>query len=187
MTIKELTLEFKKFQQETLENFNKMLGLINENNEEQKPKKELTIWKPKDGDKYYFINHYGNIEGTQYDDEDQFDTRNVGNGNAYSTIDDAQRFLLINKFSDLYRKYVEQHSGELCWNNFSQDKWYAYYDHRHDKIDISCDYEGKCQGIVYADTKQTIIDAIKFIGEKNMLRYVFEVDPNNDNENPIAF
>lgn len=183
MTIKELTLEFKKFQQETIENFNKMLGLINENNEEQKPKKELTIWAPKDGEKYYFIDLYGRVDSCLFNAGDSFDSQMMAIGNVYQTKEDAERFALINRFTNLYRKYIEEHDEIVDWHDYCEEKWYAFYNYKENRIDISCDYDGQCQGVVYATNRQIIVDAIDFIGEKNMLQYVLEIEV--DDENPL--
>ena len=179
MTIKELTLEFKKFQQETLENFNKMLGLINKDVEEQEDK--FPIWSPKNKEKYYFVDNNGIVKGALYEDGNENQELRVLFGNAHKLDVQAERFALINKYTNLYRKYVEEHSEESNWHNFHEEKWYAFYDNKNKRIDTSCDYEGKCQGIIYSDTRQVIRDAIEFIGEKNMLKYVLCVDEDYEN------
>lgn len=175
MTNKELEMEFKDFKDEVSKILESMRLMIRDITEKVPHKKELNIWKPQEGEEYYYSESDGSILSAVYNEDLKKHSHRIICGTAHETMLDAERYALINKYSNLYRKYVEEHSEELCWGNPSQDKFYAYYDFETNQIDISEDFVTKSQGTIYAHSKEVIYDAIEFIGKKNMLKYVFEV------------
>lgn len=138
----------------------------------EKPKGE--IWKPEFGEDYWYIDN-GDGEETRYH-EGFYDKRVVEFGNYFETKEEAEHQAKVQKYTNLYRKYVEEHSEPLDWECDDQGKYYSYYDYYHSKIYFECAYSCRGQGVIYASSEEVLQEAISFVGKENVLKYVLGVE-----------
>ena len=75
----------------------------------------------------------------------------------------------------MFKHYVEEHSEPLDWKDIEQDKWYIYYDFHNGCIDFDIDNIWEIQGIIYASSEQILKDAIAYVGEENVKKYILGV------------
>ena len=135
----------------------------------EKPKKE--IWMPEVGEDFWYITDTGSVADACYD-KDAFDDEVCDWGNFFKTEAEAEYQANVQKYTNLFRKYVEEHSKPLDWNNVNQCKCYAYYSSYQDAIGFYTEHHKKLQGVIYASERQILEDAISFVGEENAIKYV---------------
>lgn len=138
----------------------------------EKPNGE--IWKPEFGEDYWYIDN-GDGEETGYH-EGFYDKRVVEFGNYFETKEEAEFHAKVQKYTNLFRKYVDEHSEPLDWGRDDQDKYYSYYDYRISQIYFDCACRYKQQGTIYASSKEVLEEAISFVGKKNAIKYVLGVE-----------
>ena len=138
----------------------------------EKPKKE--IWKPEFCEHYWYIVASGRVVDAWYDEVD-FDPEVFDCGNFFKTEAEAEHQANVQKYTNLYRKYVEEHSEPLDWNNVNQCKCYAYYTHYDEIIDFYTEHHKKLQGVIYASERKILEEAIEFVGVENFIKYVIGV------------
>lgn len=139
----------------------------------EKPKGE--IWKPEIGEDYWYITDTGSVADACYD-EDGFDNEVFDCGNFFKTEAEAEYQAKVQKYTNLFRKYVEEHSEPLDWETGDKCKYYSYYDYENSKIYFDCAYSYRQQGTIYASSKEVLDEAISFVGEENVLKYVLGVE-----------
>ena len=139
----------------------------------EKPKGE--IWKPEIGEDYWYITDTGTVADACYD-EDGFDNEVFDCGNFFETEAEAEHQAKVQKYINLYRKYIEEHSEPLDWGCDDQGKFYSYYDYGNCQIYFDCACRYKQQGTIYASSKEVLEDAISFVGEENAIKYVLGVE-----------
>ena len=131
------------------------------------PKRE--IWEPKKGDTYWYIDYAGKVFSGEC-----FGNLELVSGNMYPTEEKAQFEANREKYTRLFRQYVEQHSEPLDWSDDNQAKWCVDYDHSRGKICF--DNIEEWQGMeVYGSSKEVMQEAVDFVGEENMIKYVLGV------------
>lgn len=138
-------------------------------------KKDKGIWKPEVGEVYYSIdekceeyvkNNYGACR-----DEKIFEC-----GNYFKTKEEAERMANYLKYTNLLRKYVEEHSEPLDWNNSNQKKYFSYYEYQTKRINTEWCHSARGQGAIYASSKEVLKEAIDFVGEENIKKYIFGIE-----------
>lgn len=135
----------------------------------------LSVWKPKENEKFYYILCDGGIYGDKFDSANLQNSEIVHIGNYYKTEEEAEFEAQREKFTRLFRKYVKEHSEPLDWENFEQEKWYCAYNYLFSRIEYHSVYSYQHTFQIYASSKEILQDAIKFIGEDNFKKYILEV------------
>lgn len=140
---------------------------------EEKEAEKGKIWKPDKGEEYWYIDFDGKIY-KEANNEVNVDRAIINLGNCYPTKEKAEFEANREKYTRLFRQYVEQHSEPLDWENDDQPKYYIDW---FEKEDVQYNYSFCCQTpfVIYASSKEVLQDAIGFIGEKNFLEFVLEV------------
>ena len=130
-------------------------------------------WLPVENEQYCYIDEDLEIESEFFDD-DEYDNNLIKLGNCFKTKEEAQSVADKIKYTLMFKKYVEEHSEPLDWENYEQEKWYIYYDFNNN---CKCDWclGLKMQGVIYASSKQILKDAINYIGEENVKKYILGV------------
>ena len=130
-------------------------------------------WIPVENEQYCYIDEDLEIESEFFDD-DEYDNNLIKLGNCFKTKEEAQSVADKIKYTLMFKKYVEEHSEPLDWENYEQEKWYIYYDFNNN---CKCDWclGLKMQGVIYASSKQILKDAINYIGEENVKKYILGV------------
>lgn len=125
---------------------------------------------------YYSICPNGNIvssieKNTFYDDNCwKF-------GNYYNTVKEAefakQKQLVYQKL----KKYALEHNTEdIDWENYLQIKYFIYCNTKSNDLCIMDVSEMKIAGQVYFTSEKIAENAIKYIGEDRIKKYLFEFD-----------
>ena len=131
-------------------------------------------WMPVENEQYCYIDEDLEIESEFFDD-DEYDNNLIKLGNSFKTKEEAQFVADKIKYTIMFKNYVEEHSEPLDWKDIEQDKWYIYYDFHNGCIDIDIDDIWKLQGIIYASSEQILKDAINYVGEENVKKYILGV------------
>ena len=132
------------------------------------------IWKPEKGEQYYF-NYFGGVTDAHYNDLDDLDVSLMQAGNCYQTKEKAEFETQREKYTRLFRQYVEQHSEPLDWNNEVQVKYCIYYDNVSQRIDYQKNAIFSVLSSVYASSEEVLKEAIDFVGEENVKKYILEI------------
>ena len=138
----------------------------------EEPKNE-GIWKPKTKDRYYY-NYAGSTSSANHTDT-HIDNNRLYDYNFYKTKEEAEYRYAVNRYTEMFRRYVEEHSEQLNWDDDLQEKWCIYWSYRNECIGFCSNFYGKYQGIIYANSKAVLEDAIEFVGRDNVIKYVLGV------------
>ena len=76
----------------------------------------------------------------------------------------------------MFKQYVEEYSETIDWENNGQEKWYIYYDFDNCCISYCDDDVWRTQGTIYASSEEILQDAIVYVGEDNVKKYVLGVE-----------
>ena len=139
--------------------------------EEKKPEKGK-IWTPELDEDFFYFDENGALYGEEYCDV-VTDNLKLDIGNFYKTSEEAKHQLEVQKYTNLFRKYVEEHSEPLDWSDTSQRKYCLVYT---DNFIFDWNLSAKHQGAIYASSKEILDDAIEFVGKNNVIKYVLGVD-----------
>ncbi len=142
-------------------------------------KKELEnqdkgIWKPDTDEMYYFVVSHGEIGQYKYDG-DVTDEPIIAFGNYYKTKEEAIKQANYLKYTNLLRKYVEEHSEPIDWRN-DEPKYSIWYDTDRNIFHAEGDDYYPQQGTIYASSEEVLKDAIDFVGEENIKKYIFGIE-----------
>ena len=138
----------------------------------EKPKQE--IWMPEIGEDYWYITDTSTVADASYD-EDGFDNEVFDCGNFFKTKAEAEYQAKAQKYTNLFRKYVEKHSNPLDWGCDDKCKYYLHYEYRSNQICFSFAFQCRQQGTIYASSTEVLEEAISFVGKENVLKYVLGV------------
>ena len=136
-------------------------------------KKDKGIWKPEEEGKYYYIDAQGLVVETKLNNWG----RNVyflSIGNYYKTEEEALKMANYLKYTNLLRKYVEEHSEPIDWEDGTK-KYFIYCTNQPRALIIDYDYY-RYQGTIYASSEEVLLDAIEFVGEENIKKYIFGIE-----------
>ena len=134
-------------------------------------------WKPKKGNKYYYIGSAGSI--FNYDcREDILDVAHLNIGNYFKTEEDAKH--MVEKFKvirELQKFANENNEEKIDWKNFNQCKYKIFYDAEDE--DLYVDYSIQCESEpfnIYFTSFKIAKRAIEAIGEDRIKKYYFNVE-----------
>lgn len=161
----------KKELQQKIEELQKQIDELKNTKIEEEQKK----WKPALGEKYYYINVSREIYYYNFVN-DRFDNDCVNSGNCFKTKEEAEFALYKIKYTQMFKQYVEEHSTTLDWRDSEPNKYYIYYDYEDNAIGYDNEYNWRTQGTIYASSEQILEDAVAYVGEDNVKKYILEVE-----------
>jgi len=161
MTLKELKKQ--------IEEINKKIKEL----EKQKSKKGY-IWKPNLNEEYYSIRTAGGIS-SYINNQKIIDIFRFEIGNYYKTEKEAFYQAKVQKYTNLFRKYIEEHSEPIDWDK-QQSNWALVYNTYQKEIAYYPEPILKYQGTIYASSKEVLQEAIDFVGKENVIKYVLGVN-----------
>lgn len=168
--LKDGNIKFNNFTQETIAN---TLAEDWEVVEEPKSKD----WKPKKGDKYYYINDAGSIFNYDYR-EDISDEAHLNIGNCFKTEEEAKHMVeKLKVIHELQKFAYENNEKEIDWNGSKQYKYYLVYDTEDEELYV--DYAVYCKREplnIYFTSSDIARKALKTIGENRIKKYYFDID-----------
>ena len=132
------------------------------------------IWKPKEGESYVWHNIFTDDYYKELNTCTNFDILIMNSGSAYPTEEKAEFEANREKYLRLFRQYVEQHSEPLDWNNQHQIKYCIVYNHKGQNMEylewgVVSEF---LSGGTYASSKEVLQEAVDFVGEENVLKYI---------------
>lgn len=142
---------------------------------ELQKKDQEKIWKPGLFEDYYCIDKYGEVN-VDSNEGHNLDDKIFNFGNYFKTREEAEKQANYQKYTNLLRKYVEEHSEPLDWENPMQAKYEMYYSFNDKVIRFYGLDAAKSQGVIYASSEEVLRDAIEFVGEENIKKYIFGVE-----------
>ena len=149
-----------------------LLNLVSKSHTEKKSK----VWKPNEGNNYYCISYYGQVNDNVY-------ISTVGSehyklGNCFKTREEAEFALEKQKLITEIKRYIaENDHRELDWDDPKQFKFSIYYNLCANKIHTTancqfCRYPEEIYFSNEFDWRKMIED----IGEDRIKKYLFGVE-----------
>lgn len=141
--------------------------------EEKKPRKR---WRAEKCEIYWYVDSAENLLGAREDDW-EMDNKRYSTGNYFQTQEEAEFHKNELIYTQMLKDYIYEHDDvELDWNDRMQEKYYLRYCCLNKKINFSlCQYY-KIQSVIYASNEQVLKDAVEFIGEENVKKYILKVE-----------
>ena len=136
----------------------------------EEPKKK-GIWKPAPNEAYY--TYYAGSSANARNTQTKLDEIRFEDFEYYKTPLEALYGGLTRRYTEMFRRYVEEHSKPLDWNCISTNKWFikwSFYDGGN--IIFDSNSKVKTQGAIYASSMEVLEDAIEFVGRDNVIKYV---------------
>ena len=134
-------------------------------------------WKPKKGDKYYYINDAGSI--FNYDcREDISDEAHLNISNCFKTEEEAKHIVeKLKVIHELQKFAYENNEKEIDWNASKQYKYYLVYDTEDEELYV--DYAVYCKREpfnIYFTSSKIAKKAIEAVGEDRIKKYYFDIE-----------
>ena len=131
-------------------------------------------FKPKNNEMYYCIDNFGSIFSTPFLDTCSLDRQRYDFYNCFKTNKEAQRevdkILIRRKLEALAR--CLNGKKVIDWDNTYQRKYYIEYNCIRERLRISNTYNIHTQGVVYCLSENFLDEAIKEIGERELIKYI---------------
>jgi hypothetical protein len=130
-------------------------------------------WQPETKDLYFYVSSEGDIFRDEWyttlDDEFRMST-----DNCFKTLEEAEQHLEnIKTKAELRALADELNYGKMVdWENENQSKYYIYYDHDTHILDYAMNTIYQRQGHVYCLNSDFLQEAIKRIGEQNLINMI---------------
>lgn len=138
---------------------------------EKIPHKHKSVWDLKEGDKYYYINCYGEIDSTFYDCDEDVDI--IKCGNAFLTEKEARFEVERRKCEAVLLKYGTRDMISL--GDKYTKRYYIGYDYNANKIEYYFRYFLGLQGTIYFESEELAQKAADEVGEDRLKKYIFNV------------
>ena len=150
----------------------------------EKAKKPKKIWKPKCGEKYWYITLVGVSEETWNGSGDGFDLGAYELGNCFRTKEEATFAREKQKVKVELQRFADEH------NDPEKEEWDGHIPHyaiassyllRGIKGLGACSYYYRSLGdLVYFTSAELAMEAAELIGKERLSKYLFHVDCEED-------
>ena len=163
-----ITLNMENLSEDERDQLFKLVEKANKNNK---------VWRPYDGESYYYIYSDGEIDVLNWNNCDA-DKNRYSLGNCFKTREEAEFAIeKLKVIAELKRFAEENNEGEMDWNDWIQYKFSIYYSHLHDgNIQCKESHSHKYGNTVYFTSEKIAKAAIEKIGEDRLKKYYFEVE-----------
>ena len=141
------------------------------NGKETDKEQGVKVRKPRQSEEHFYINDDGAIIQSRWTN-DSLDNGRWELGNVFFTKESAWFAREKKKVEVELQRYAEEHNGPI-----RSDSFYLLYNNKDDgKLDYDVWSVCKPQGGVQFASKQLVFDAIEEIGKYRILKYLFDVD-----------
>ena len=138
--------------------------------------KESKKWRPTLGERYYYVDKFGDIDYCNFDDAD-LDVYRVDVNNCFKTEEDALFRLEQTKvYNELKNFADENNEDEIDWENGDQQKYSFYFSHNTNSLIIDDSYMLHEMGKIYFLSRELVTQAIEKVGEDRIKKYLFGVE-----------
>lgn len=134
-------------------------------------------WKPKKGDKYYYIGSAGSIFNYYYH-KDTLDEAYLNIGNYFKTEEDAKHMVEKLKVIKELRDFaLENNDKNVDWRDKCTGKYFITYDFYDERISIaSYIFRNFLPFEIYFTSKEIAQKAIETIGADRIKKYYFDIE-----------
>lgn len=158
--------------QEILDEINKTKEHLT-NMEKMLKECEYERWKPKEGEKYYYVNTYNEVKFVAWCN----DACSNGIKNVYNYFQtheqaeqEAEKILVRRQLEDIAKRLNE--GREIDWSDEEQEKYFIFLDCRTQRIERDYNLRSKIQGVIYCLDDNFRKIAIQKIGEERLKKYL---------------
>lgn len=124
---------------------------------------------PRLGEQYWFVDSVGNVFGDCWYDS-MADNYRKDFLRIFKTKEECFRYLEI---QEAFKE--ESKNFEPNWKDGSQDKYYLYYDHDENSVEISWNtWYG--QAVLYFESREVLEELIARFGEEDIKKYYFGIE-----------
>lgn len=124
---------------------------------------------PRLGEQYWFVDSVGNVFGDCWYDS-MADNYRKDFLRIFKTKEECFRYLEI---QEAFKE--ESKNFEPNWKDGSQDKYYFYYDHAENSVEISLNtWCG--QAVLYFESRKVLEELIARFGEEDIKKYYFGIE-----------
>ena len=132
---------------------------------------ENDVW-PKEKDKCYFINSYGEIDYEHFSSKNSIDVARIAIGNCYKTQEAAKQVVekmkVMAELKRLADKSWKEAGVEIDWSNENTSKYFVRYDPSESCLLIDHNCSIKNINDFYFHSEQKAKEAIDKIGEEHL-------------------
>lgn len=158
--------------------FYRLVEKMSGKGKEPDKKQDAKVKKPEYGDVVFHLNYVGEIRRNTWLNT-QTDSKMWELGNIFFTEEEAEFAREKRKVEVELQRYAEEHNGPI-----RSDSFYLLYNNEDDgKLDYDVWSVCKPQGGVQFASKQLVFDAIEEIGKYRILKYIFGVESEEEDEN----
>ena len=124
---------------------------------------------PRLGEQYWFVDSVGNVFGDYWYDS-MADNYRKDFLRIFKTKKECERYLEIQKaFKEESKKF------EPNWKDVNQDKYYLFYDHAENSVEIG--WSPWCvQAVLYFESRKVLEELISRFGEEDIKKYYFGME-----------
>lgn len=158
----------------TIEEREQLMKLVEKGNQTNERHSKSEIWKPLNGENYYFIRAEGTVDYYGWNN-DTTDERQFKCGNCYRTKEEAE-FVLEKRQVEVELQRFSDKNNEGIFDIFDTeiDKYYIKYDLEEKEIAIDYRNYALCGEVVFS-SKVIAEQAINAIGADRIKKYIFGV------------
>ena len=168
--LKDGNIKFNAFTQETITN------TLAEDWEVVKGSK---VWKPREGEPYYYVDSNGEVLG-DCNSNHRVDEDRICLGNCFKTKEEAEHMVEKLKVINELKKFaLENNEAEIDWKNGTQEKHIIAYGFQTIKTDLWY-YTQHIPFNIYFTSKEIAQKAIETIGVDRIKKYYFDIDEKNN-------
>lgn len=148
--------------------FYRLVGKMN--GEETDKEQDVKVKKPIYGQEYFFINSHGWVECDTWRDT-AVDNKRWEFGNVFLIREKALFDVKKRRVEVELERYAKEHNAPI-----PEDNYCILYDEDNEELDFDVWIGSKVQGTVVFTSKQLVFDAIKAVGKDRILKYIFDVE-----------
>ena len=135
-------------------------------------------WKPKESERYYFIDAYQEGIGNDTNDGTDVDDFRLSIGNYFKTKEEAEHMVeKLKVIHELQKFAYENNEREIDWNDGILQEYFIFYNHKNDKVDVA--WRGINQFFpfkIYFASQEIALKAIETIGADRIKKYYFDIE-----------
>lgn len=166
MTIKELLINYKDVEltKEQEKQIKEYLGIKNKK------------WKPKQDERYYFIDSLGEIQFDTYFIASEHDEFLYCSNNMFKTKEEAEFILEQIKVYNELKNFADENNDEIDWSNTDTHKYTIEYEKVYKKLKCNLYSFTQHIGQIYFSSHELAKQAIDKVGADRIKKYLFGVD-----------
>lgn len=134
--------------------------------------KSTQVWKPEEGETYFYIRSVGDVDSETYDSDTYIDNARLEFTNIFRTEEEANIMARKLQIIAKLRKLSNVDFNE----DFDEQKWYITYNHRTKSIECDTTYHvQRMPFCIYFKNQEDCGKAIDTISEYDLKKYYFDV------------